>query len=619
MGRVRSNDPSGKFFLTTYHGHDIVLLAWNLEDATGFCGVRIVKNGKYSLTENLIQRYQWADYGARAGHVTYRVEAHFEGDADDKPRFVLEQRLEIPEAQKMKHAVFFNRGVAGSQGFSKKFGTGSPGEALEEEKRKWLGKELETAMLSFVAQATGKDCELYVCAYELTFQPFLEALKAAINRGVFVRVVYDCKKSGKGVLKSTTADAAVAIEQCHFPSENLIPRTQGSSFISHNKFIVFARAGKKVVNLWTGSTNFTPGGVYGQLNASHWINDEIIAAKYLKCWETLSTDPSVAKTRVAFDALTPLPTLLKPNDVSVVFSPRSNANLLNLQCFLASSARESTFMTAAFGVNDSMKLVYESSLAERFLLLESTRGMSPEFLALEHLQGRISIGSLINDPETAKVLGLKVEELTGLNEHVQFIHTKLLGIDLFSDCPIVVFGSGNFSEASCTKNDENQIISRGDVELADQILCHYFRIFDHFIWRTKVKKTPPQQNFFKSPKAKTWAQSFYKVGSEKARRRNLMCAIVAPLNVATDLPILIADYVKPVKVKKVASFDDRKINLNAESGRYIICFNYDKDLVEQVKKITGRQWDNDAKLWSVPADSLEELRAFATEHKFEMK
>ena len=76
---------------------------------------------------------------------------------------------------------------------------------------------------------------------------------------------------------------------------------------------------------------------------------------------------------------------------------------------------------------------------------------------------------------------------------------------------------------------------------------------------------------------------------------------------------------KPVKVKKVASFDDRKINLNAESGRYIICFNYDKDLVEQVKKITGRQWDNDAKLWSVPADSLEELRAFATEHKFEMK
>ena len=98
-----------------------------------------------------------------------------------------------------------------------------------------------------------------------------QALKEAIARGVNVRVILD-HKSSKGVPKSTTADALAAIEANAFPVEHLVFRTNPASAISHNKFIVFVRDGMPV-SLWTGSTNFTPGGIYGQLNAAHWIKD----------------------------------------------------------------------------------------------------------------------------------------------------------------------------------------------------------------------------------------------------------------------------------------------------------------------------------------------------------
>ncbi len=40
------------------------------------------------------------------------------------------------------------------------------------------------------------------------------------------------------------------------------------------------------------------------------------------------------------------------------------------------------------------------------------------------------------------------ERLTGLNKHVEFVHTKILIIDAFSADPIVITGSGNFSSVS---------------------------------------------------------------------------------------------------------------------------------------------------------------------------
>lgn len=82
--------------------------------------------------------------------------------------------------------------------------------------------------------------------------------------------------------------------------------------------------------------------------------------------------------------------------------------------------------------------------------------------------------------QAASRVGALPEQLSGLNDHVScnlstranacargltafciaraVIHTKFLVIDAFSDDPIVVCGSANFSTASNVNNDENMLI-----------------------------------------------------------------------------------------------------------------------------------------------------------------
>lgn len=84
------------------------------------------------------------------------------------------------------------------------------------------------------------------------------------------------------------------------------------------------------------------------------------------------------------------------------------------------------------------------------------------------------------------------ERLTGLNEHVRYVHTKVLLIDMFSEEPIVISGSANFSRASMESNDENMLLVRGNKALADAYAVEFFRIFEHMRYRNKQEGTPPK-------------------------------------------------------------------------------------------------------------------------------
>ena len=88
--------------------------------------------------------------------------------------------------------------------------------------------------------------------------------------------------------------------------------------------------------------------------------------------------------------------------------------------------------------------------------------------------------------KAAEKLNVLPEQLSGLNDHVSFIHTKYLLVDAFSDDPIVVCGSANFSTASNTNNDENMMIVRGDTRLADQFAVNFLRMFRHHEYRNRA-------------------------------------------------------------------------------------------------------------------------------------
>ena len=188
---------------------------------------------------------------------------------------------------------------------------------------------LEKAIFKFIDLAQKPSHSLYVCAYELNYVPFLLELKKAVERGATVRVIFDCKSSG-GKPKENTLEALEAIKNADFPQECLIERKSNSSSISHNKFMVFVEDGKPK-KLWTGSTNFTIGGIFGQLNAGHWICDEQLCEKYLEYWKILSLDPVNSKCRPEIEKMSPLPKTLEQKCCIPLFSPRKEDDMLYLQ------------------------------------------------------------------------------------------------------------------------------------------------------------------------------------------------------------------------------------------------------------------------------------------------
>lgn len=59
---------------------------------------------------------------------------------------------------------------------------------------------------------------------------------------------------------------------------------------------------------------------------------------------------------------------------------------------------------------------------------------------------------------------------------------------------------------------------------------------------------------------------------------------------------------------------DKHLLLNDD--HLVAYFPYDKEAVDEIKKIHGAKWDKLAKAWRVPMHSIVELRDFATKHEF---
>jgi phosphatidylserine/phosphatidylglycerophosphate/cardiolipin synthase-like enzyme len=149
-------------------------------------------------------------------------------------------------------------------------------------------------------------------------------------------------------------------------------------------------------------------------------------------------------------------------------------------------------MTFAFGINKAFVEVYENGQAMlRYALLDKLLGPGVRKAdrpaaekAMHQLrakpENRFAVGNVIATNEFDRWLK---EALTGLNEHVQFIHTKFMLVDPLSADPIVITGSANFSDASTLANDENMLVIRGNTRVADIYLGEYMRLWNHYAFR----------------------------------------------------------------------------------------------------------------------------------------
>src|SRR5205807_1451610 len=211
-----------------------------------------------STQEHPVQAFLWGDYTAKASHkYTYKVVPMFGSPKRLQEGAVVEVDVSTEDEDQGKHAVYFNRGVAGSQAYARKFQNQPPDKVPGRAAFIWLSRGLEEAMLAYIGQAKDSSFSLRAAVYEFNYAPALEAFAAAAKAGADVKIVYDARP-GKGhpVTESDKAIEAADIRRI------MIPRTKSPNFIAHNKFIVLLENGKPV-QVWTGSSNFPAAGIFG--------------------------------------------------------------------------------------------------------------------------------------------------------------------------------------------------------------------------------------------------------------------------------------------------------------------------------------------------------------------
>jgi phosphatidylserine/phosphatidylglycerophosphate/cardiolipin synthase-like enzyme len=501
-------------------------------------------DGPVGTDRNPLQAFQWGDYTVEPGQqLRYRVVAL--SGAPDAPVEGDEVVLDVicERADDGKHGIYFNRGVAGSQAYTRKFGDGSPLDIPAA--AEWMSRGLEEALVDFIARADGPGWALHGAFYEFFHPPILGALHKAARAKAEVSMAIACPMSSgwPDYPAGQNIDAIRAFAGKTKPppsykglSTFVKPRTH-SKAIAHNKFLVLLKDGAPQ-GVWTGSTNVTPGALYGQSNVGHVVWDPAVAQVYLDYWALLLADEEPPEGPAAVAAFTEADTALsavKDAGTSPVLSPRANLKALDFYADLIRHAGQAVFITGPFGLADQISsALAEQSDKPRYELLESS--------------DRDLIDVLRADPDNQVAAGAYLgssggwhqflkEQLTGLNEHVKYIHTKYLIVDPLTSNPTVVTGSANFSAASTNKNDENMLVIKGDQRVADIYLSEFMRLFTHLRFRGKVTGTDtdrrapdPAEPAISAPihlaENSRWADEYFVADSPKARERELFARAV---------------------------------------------------------------------------------------------
>ena len=221
-----------------------------------------------------IQAFLWGDYAADPGCTyTYTVVPIYGKPGALKQGDSVKVKITTESEEDKKHAIFFNRGVAGSQAYSRMFGDyrkyypvekygrvswrefTKPDNVPDRKAWKWLSRGLEEAILSFIAQANGPEYGLRAAIYELDYLPVIQAFADALESGADVKIIRHAKRKtrtevrkGKEVkveyLDEVAQTAKDAIQQMGIKEWRNVKRWEQAfiertdTTISHNKFIV---------------------------------------------------------------------------------------------------------------------------------------------------------------------------------------------------------------------------------------------------------------------------------------------------------------------------------------------------------------------------------------------
>jgi phosphatidylserine/phosphatidylglycerophosphate/cardiolipin synthase-like enzyme len=534
--RVLVANPQDDFRVKAYAGTNGVLLAMDLAEPRrkGLLGFAIEKQqgdkpwlflfnsltfpGKahtfpqYHATPSdkaPLQKFRWADYAVNPG-TTMHYRVHLAYGTADAPLLgeSLELSITSDDGHPANQSVIFNRAVAASQAFQRKFpdldaqisaNKNLPIEAWPDAARLWLENGLLERLLGFIERAVDAQWALEIAIYEYQLQAIIDAVNAAFARGVQVRVLYHAQPDDPDTTLNETNLAKL-------PMANKRGRVTHNIF--HDKFIVLSRvdgAGQRQPQaVLCGSTNFTANGVYRQANVVHTLDDVMVAARYLQVFEEVWANPAdVAATRNWITGHNPMD---PAQALFAGFSPRSGGGDLREFVEIIEAAKKDVLFVTAFSLPDAILNALLGKPHDDILRygLQNTASSITGFHA--DRTAEFAATALLN----TGLEGWLKENMKGQKGNL-LVHTKAVVTDFTTDAPTIISGSHNLSTSASNGNDENYLIIRGDTDLADRYGLELLRFYEHYRFRYFAKKLELKQV---SPLAvdDSWTHDYYVEG-----------------------------------------------------------------------------------------------------------
>ncbi|TDV41197.1 phosphatidylserine/phosphatidylglycerophosphate/cardiolipin synthase-like enzyme [Pseudomonas helmanticensis] len=534
--RVLVKNPQDDFRVKAYAGTNGVLLAMDLAEPRrkGLLGFAIEKQqgakpwlflfnsltfpGKahtfpqFHATPSDIaplQKFRWADYAVNPG-MTLHYRVHLAYGTADAVQLgeSLELTITSDDGHPSNQSVMFNRAVAASQAFQRKFpeldalisaNKNMPIEAWPDAPRQWLENGLLARLLGFIERAVDDQWALDIAIYEYQLQAIVDAVNAAFARGVQVRVLYHARPDDEDTMINEASLAALP------PASK---RGRVTHNIFHNKFMVLSRvkaSGEQQPEaVLCGSTNFTANGVYRQANVVHVLDDESVAASYLETFEQIWARPDdIGATRDWVTEHNPMNPL---QPLYAGFSPRTGGADLQEFVRIIGAAKKDVLFVTAFSLPDAILNALLGEPHDDILRygLQNTASRISGFHA--DRSAEFAATALLN----TGLEGWLRENMKGQKGNL-LVHTKAVVTDFTTDTPTIISGSHNLSVSASNGNDENYLIIRGDTDLADRYGLELLRFYEHYRFRYFAKKLALKQV---SPLAADdrWTNDYYVEG-----------------------------------------------------------------------------------------------------------
>jgi phosphatidylserine/phosphatidylglycerophosphate/cardiolipin synthase-like enzyme len=291
----------------------------------------------------------------------------------------------------------------------------------------------ETIMTGLIEVINSAQRSLDIAIYELNLDPVGDAILAARDRGINVRLVTD----------SDSLEEDETLQRLNKAKVPIVPDERGA--IMHDKFVVVD--GQAV---WTGSWNFTVNDTYRNNNHAIYIQSPQLAANYAAEFEEMFEQRA--------------------------FGPTSPENTAYPQVQIGDTLIQACFAAEDGCADQLVNAIAQAQQSIRFMAFSFTHEGIGQAV-IDRARAGVGVQGVFetrgSETEFSELAPMKRQKLDVWQDGNPYtLHHKVFIIDE----RIVVFGSFNFSDNADDSNDENMLVIHNP-DLAKQFLAEFSRVY----------------------------------------------------------------------------------------------------------------------------------------------